>query len=371
MKVLLLSDISNPHTIKWAKGLASKGIEVVIFGLSEFDPSLYSEYRNIQVYSDNFSLSDVKKTDGSFSKIRYLKTLGKVQKIIKKIKPDILHAHYASSYGLLGALCNFHPFVLSVWGSDVYDFPVKSFLHKNILKFNFRRADRILSTSQVMANQTKRFTNKPILVTPFGIDLNLFRSNPVESLFSRNDIVIGTVKTLEEKYGIEYLIRAFKIVKEKNPGQLLKLLIVGGGSLEGKLKQLSKDLEIGADIVFTGKVNYDQTPFYHNMIDISVFPSVLDSESFGVSVIEASACSKPVVVTHVGGLPEVVEDKVSGLIVPPRNVPALADSIDCLVKDKKMRIMLGANGRNRVEKLFNWENNLQQMIDIYTHILGR
>lgn len=138
-----------------------------------------------------------------------------MKKVITEFKPDILHAHYASSYGLLGALSGFHPYIISVCGSDVFDFPNTSFLHKIVLKYNLSVADKILSTSNVMAIETSKYTNKEIIVTPFGIDLDKFKPLSVKTIFNKENIVIGTITILEEKYGIEYLIRAFAIVKNK------------------------------------------------------------------------------------------------------------------------------------------------------------
>lgn len=188
-----------------------------------------------------------------------------------------------------------------------------------------------------MAKETKLYTNKDIEVTPFGIDMEQFKSMEVESLFDKDDIVIGTVKTLEDKYGIEYLIKAFKIVSDKYPDLPLKLLIVGGGSLEGSLKSLVKELNLEDKTIFTGKVPFKDVPKYHNMLSVSASVSIVNSESFGVAIIEASSCAKPVVVSNVGGLPEVVEDGVSGFVVPSRDPQKTAEAIEKLVLDKNLR----------------------------------
>lgn len=366
MKLLLLSDPNSVHTIKWAKSLAQNDIEIIIFGLGDFTVNDYDEISNIEVKTLN---EKVTRDEGALSKLKYLKALPLVKGIIKDFKPDIVHAHYATSYALLGALSGFHPFVLSVWGSDVFSFPLKSPIHKMMLKYNLKKADKILSTSHVMAKETKLYTNKDIEVTPFGIDMQQFRPMEVESLFDENDIVIGTVKTLEDKYGIEYLIRTFKIVSDKYLNLPLKLLIVGGGSLESSLKKLVKELNIEDKTVFTGKVPFTDVPKYHNMLSVSVSVSVSNSESFGVAIIEASSCGKPVVVSNVGGLPEVVEDGISGFVVPPRDPRKTAEAIEKLVLDKSLRGQIGRNGRERVNKLYNWEDNVKQMINIYGELI--
>jgi len=362
MKLLLLSDPNSPHTIKWAKSLAQNDIDIVIFGLGDFNVNDYDGISNIQVKTLN---EIVTRDEGSLLKLKYLKALPLVKKIIKDFKPDIVHAHYATSYALVGALSGFHPFIVSVWGSDVFSFPLKSPIHKMMLKHNLKKADKILSTSHVMAKETKLYTNKDIEVTPFGIDMEQFKPMEVESLFDKDDIVIGTVKTLEDKYGIEYLIRAFKIVSDKYLNLPLKLLIVGGGSLEGSLRKLVKELNIQDKTIFTGKVPFLDVPKYHNMLSVSVSVSVSNSESFGVAIIEASSCGKPVVVSNVGGLPEVVEDGISGFVVPPRDPEKTAEAIEKLLLDKNLREEIGRNGRERVKRLYNWDDNVKQMIRIY------
>lgn len=364
MKVLLLSDPNSPHIIKWAKSLAQNNIDILIFGLGVFIVKDYDGISNIQIKTLNQIVSI---DEGAVSKLKYLKAVPVIKQIIKEFKPDIVHAHYATSYSLLGAMSGFNPFIVSVWGSDVFSFPLKSPLHKMMLKYNLKKADRILSTSNVMAKETKLYTNKDIEVTPFGIDIEQFKPMEVESLFDKDDIVIGTVKTLEYKYGIEYLIRAFKIVSDKYQKLPLKLLIVGDGSLKASLKSLVKELNIEDKTLFTGKVSFTDVPKYHNMLSISVFLS--NSESFGVSVIESSACGKPVIVSNVGGLPEVVEDGVSGFVVPPRDPQKTAEDIEKLVLDKNLREQIGQNGRERVKKLYNWDDNVKQMINIYEELI--
>lgn len=365
MRVLLLSDAHSIHTIKWAKSLSELGIEIGIFSLNRLSDNPYNGYKRITVFY--FQDDNCHNRSSSFKKLSYLKSIGYVKRIIKDFKPDIVHAHYASSYGLVGALTGFHPYIISVWGSDVYDFPNVSLLHKEVLKYNLKKADRILSTSHVMAKETKKYTDKDVYVTPFGIDLNVFKPMKVKSLFGENDIVIGTIKTLEEKYGIEYLIRAFELVKRRNPNLHLKLLIVGGGSLDAYLKELTQKLGIASDTIFTGKIPHEMVPVYDNMLSVSV--SVSNSESFGVAVIEASACGIPVVVSNVGGLPEVVENQITGMIVPPRNPKITAEAIECFVLDPVLRKKVGKAGRTRVKRLYDWNSNVREMLKIYRSII--
>ena len=370
MKLLLLADSNSSHTIKWVRALKNNNYEIRIFSLYKPDYELYQDLPDIAISSldlqENLKFVD----DYKFSKLIYLKAVLKIKRLINDFNPNILHAHYASSYGLLGALSRFHPFVLSVWGADIFDFPNISFLHKAILKYNLSKSDRVLSTSEIMKEEIKKYTKKNIEVTPFGVNTERFFPRKVESLFSDNDIVIGTVKSLENKYGIEYLIKAFDLVRQRNPDYSLKLLIVGKGTKETQLKKLVKELGLESNTIFTGFINPTEVEKYQNMLDISVSVSIDDSESFGVAVLEASACGKPVIVSNVGGLPEVVEDGKTGYVVEAKNYFTLAEVIEKLILNPELRSEIGNNGRERVINKYNWNDSIKQMISVYNSLLN-
>lgn len=369
MRILLLSSANSIHTKRWVISLAQRDIEICLFSLEENRDLEYEKFPNITIIDGGFKNNSSK--DGEMSKITLIRYLPKLLKAIRNFKPDIVHAHYATSYGLLGALCGFKPFVLSVWGSDVYDFPKVSFIHKLMIRFNLYKANKILSTSHVMALETMQYTNKEIHVTPFGIDLLKFKKMQVDSVFLTETIVVGTVKTLSSKYGIDYLIRAFKIVKENNPDLPLKLMLLGDGEDKAKLMKLCTDLQISDDVVFMGNIANDLVPNYLNMMDVYVALSTLDSESFGVAIVEASACEKPVVVSNVGGLPEVVANNKTGFVVESKNPQEAANAIEKLILDKDLRVAMGKEGRERVKELYNWEENVSLVVEIYNELISK
>jgi glycosyltransferase involved in cell wall biosynthesis len=363
-RIFILSDGKNPHTIKWVRSLAERNFEIYLYSLEQFDFKLYEDYPSVRCSHAGFRHVG-KNPSGKLGKLSYLQTLSRLKNEIADFRPDVVHAHYASSYGLLGALAGFRPFYLSVWGSDIFEFPQISFFHKAALKFNLFSATKIFSTSEAMAVETRKYTSRKIEIIPFGVNLEKFTPTPTSlEIFGENDIVIGIVKTLEPKYGVEVLVRAFEKVKSKTADARLKLLIVGQGAQEFELKKLVENLGITSSTQFTGWVPVEKIPDYHKAIDISVFPSIC-AESFGVAVVEACACEKPVIVTRRGGMPEVVAENETGLIVPADNVSALADAIETLVKNPQERTRLGKRGRERVTRLYDWKNNLESMIKHY------
>ncbi len=363
MRVILLSDVNSAHTQKWAVQLSRHQIEVGIFSFSYPKNDWYKNYSNIHLlYSANLS-----NANSIFTKLNYITHLKALKKIISTFRPDVLHAHYASSYGLLGALSKFHPFVISVWGSDVFDFPQQNIFNKMILKYNLKCADKITSTSHIMAKQTNRFTNKEIKVIPFGIDLNIFQPIHTKKIFKNNEIVIGTIKTLSYTYGIDTLIKAFSILKNKLPQLNLKLLIVGDGDEKEKLQSLANKLNIKKDTIFYGQIPHQKV--VELLAEIDIFVALSREESFGVAIVEAMACEKPVVAGNASGFKEIIEDKKTGLIVEKENPSQAADAIQFLIENPEFAKQLTINAKQKVFNDYNIEDNVKEMIEVYKSLL--
>jgi glycosyltransferase involved in cell wall biosynthesis len=366
-RILFLSDIDSSHTRKWAVSLSQRGYEIGIFSLRISESKWFESYPVIHVFDSDGFISD-KFHKSTSSKISYLKTIPVLKKVIHDFQPDIVHAHYATSYGLLGARSGFHPLIISVWGTDIFEFPKKSILHRLFVFNNLKKADFIFSTSEIMKREAQQYVNTKIEVTPFGVDVNVFCKKDIEPFFEPGTKVIGTIKSLETAYGIDVLIRAFAIVKSRFSPPL-KLMICGSGTKETGLKELCVELGISSDTFFTGRISPDKTPDYHNQMDI--FANLSYQESFGVAVVEAMACEKSVVATNVGGLTEVVKNNVTGILVEPGNVNQAADAMLMLLNNTTLAGEMGMAGRKRVLELYDWKKNLDHIEDLYSEIIGK
>lgn len=278
INLLLLADVNSPHTIKWATNLVQKDFKITIFTLSQVETEAYNNFKNINIISHHFNSNTFLSNSGSLKKVRYLTVVSKLKKLIRYLKPDILHAHFASSYGFLGALTGFENYIISLWGQDIMLFPTHSPIHKMIFKFNLSKAKKITATSFSMAQKLKEYSNKLPAVIPFGIDTTFFDKKDFDRPYN-GSLVIGTVKNLEDKYGIDILLKSFSELKSRNKEKDLKLLIVGKGSREKELKKLSSDLGISEHVQFNGYVHPVDINKYHNFMDVEVYLSRADRKS--------------------------------------------------------------------------------------------
>jgi glycosyltransferase involved in cell wall biosynthesis len=364
IKVLLLSDSHSEHTEKWALGLAARGIKIGIFSFNRSSYQWFNNVENITLLHETDNTVNAKRNRTKFKYIQYVSDL---KKAIREFQPDILHAHYATSYGLIGALSGFHPYIISVWGEDVYKFPNASGLHKSLLKYNLKKADEILSTSDIMRNETRKYTHKDIMVTPFGVDTKVFCKKEVKK--DKDTIYIGTIKAIEDKYGIKYIIEAAKILKQRITTKKLKVLLIGPGTKIDYYKSVVKAEGLEGIVELTGRINFNEVSDYHNLLDVFLNVSVDDSESFGVAVVEAMACETPVVVSNVGGLKEVVDHGEYGIVVKKESAEEIASAVEKIIGDQNYVKTITAKAREHVLRKYDFNVCLDKMIHIYkTHI---
>ena len=354
MRVVIIGENKSVHIQKWIEAISyKKGVELHVIS---FDRGV--KFENVFYYPLHIFFNN---------KLDYFINIFRIRKYVREIKPTILHSHYASSYGFLGAVSGFHPYIITGWGADIFDSP-KNFIMKKLLQFSFKKADAITVLTEVTRKEMLKLSNKHVHLIPFGVDLYKFK--PQLKKTENSIIRIGTIRTLSEKYGVEYLIRAFAICKKTNSN--IHLDIVGDGPLKIYLQNLVKELSIDESVTFYGYINQNESfeQYYSILSKLDVFAilSILDSETFGVACVEASACGIPIIASNVGGLVEVVKDEVTGLIVPPKNSEATAKALNKLIENEELRSNLGINGLNHVIQNYNWENNVDKMIQLYNDL---
>lgn len=356
MKICFIAPANNYHMEKWFKWFCSRGHEIHVISFTKAKTNevvLHNLDANVDIHGSDFG------------KLKYLKYAGKVKWIVEQIKPDIINVHYATSYGTVAALSGLKGYVLSVWGSDIYDFPNKSVFHKAMLKFSLNRAKYVFSTSNAMAEETMKYTKKTIALTPFGVDLELFspekRSRNQGRKNCTEDFIVGTVKALTPKYGIDYLLKAVAIIRQKRTDIPIRLRIAGDGSHAEVYKELAKSLDIDDITTWLGFISQEQAAKEWANMDAGVVASTLESESFGVSAVEAQASGIPVIISDVSGLMEATQPGKTSIVIPRKDENALADAIIYLYENPSKRIEFGKAGRKFVREKYEINDCFEQV----------
>jgi glycosyltransferase involved in cell wall biosynthesis len=368
IKVCIISTILNAHIIRWARILALKGHDIVVISS---EPNAWN-IKDIHVV-ECLAVS----SKSSFHNLlnQFLRTI-KMRKIIMDLNPDIVHIHsldyiHPLMFGLVNCFANgFKDLVISTWGTDIVGNQENPGTLGGRLakKFLFRQAKEITATSHFLADATAQFApaGKKIHVIPFGIDCKMFSKKGERG--SEKVVRIGFIKHLEAKYGADYLLKAMASIIKEFPD--VHLTLVGHGSMERSLKDLSVNLGIEKHTQFNGYIKYEQIPEVLTGIDIFVMPSVEDSETFGVAAIEAQAMEVPVVASNVGGVPEALIDGKTGILVEPRNIEQMAAAIITLVNNPDLRASMGKAGRQFVLEHYDIEENVLLFERLYRNLSG-
>ena len=264
------------------------------------------------------------------------------------------HVHYGENFNSLEPLfrcvdtfvvVSFHGYDASTYFKKQGDF---------CYEYLFKRANLITTPSHYLKNELERRGCPPekIQVHRCGVDLKKFCPNPARG--GKSTIHLLTVARMVEKKGIEYSLKAFSLLPNKDE---LNYRIVGDGPLERKLKKLAHTLGIAAQVDFLGPLDKDGVIAEMSRADICVLTSVTagdgDQEGLPVSLIEAQAMGLPVVSSYHAGIPDLVKHGQTGLLSEEKDVNAITKNLDTLISNKKIREEFARNARERVKEKFD------------------
>lgn len=361
MRILILGNCNSIHIKRWCLSLNKKGIEIAVWSLSKSEDQNFSN--KIKIFSPGIEMSK----DRFYKKLLYLSSLRHLKRTLKEFKPNITHAHYLSSYGILGMFMIPKNYIVSVWGSDIYKFPNQNKIFKLLTSICLNRADRICSTSRIMGVETNRYTSKKVEVVPFGVNLTEFKMK-INPKSKRECFVVGTIKALESIYGIDILIQAFNIFHNTYPEIQKKLVIVGDGSQKKELTNLVRRNSLVDYVEFVPAIPHNEVP--NKLSGFDIFCALSREESFGVAVVEAQGVGIPVIVSNAPGFIEVVDNYQTGIIVQKESPEETSDAINMLYESKNLRTELAQKARENVELNYCWDSNVKQMIRIYRSIIS-
>jgi L-malate glycosyltransferase len=369
VRILFVSSAASTHTYRWVSALVAKGIHVRLVSAEK------------PLFDFPCEVSHLESGAGVLGKVTSLaKSARRIREIFHDENFQILHCHYAGRYGAWGALSGVHPFVLSVWGSDILLTPKKTPIHKALVGWMLRRADFRQSTSRNMANTAKSLYGlDDFTIVPFGIDTSVFKPSEIER---SGPLRLIAIKSLSANYQLDMLVRAVEMVsvniKEINldigyPG--VTCTIYGEGPERKRLLELIKLLRVEKVVTLMGRAPHEDIPKILSSHDVAVYPSY--SESFGVSALEALACGLHVVLSDASGHVEVTEGLAEGTrslakarILPRNTVEELRTMIAELLINVKRTRTINVEGIAHVKKWYEWDECVAKQIDAYRRILA-
>lgn len=290
---------------------------------------------------------------------------------------DIIHCQFGLN-GLIGLalkragvesrlITTFHgrdlSAVITEKGDDVY---------KNL----FQEGDLFLAVSEHWKEKLICLKCNPekIKVHRMGIDLEEFKYVERE-IPPGKDVKLLTIGRLVEKKGHEYAIQAVARIVRKNKNRNIEYTIAGDGPLRNRLKSLVLELGMENHIKFLGDVEKKETIALYRQADIFLLPSVTasdgDQEGIPVVLMEALATGLPAIATYHSGIPELINDRKTGFLVPEKDISALAQALDYVLENPQECSVIGREGRKLVEEKFNIKRQNQELLQIYKSQLER
>ena len=297
--------------------------------------------------------------------------------ICRKWRPDIIHAHwpFPHAYIALGAAKLFKiPLVLNFHGAELLLIRKKKWV-KPLLKFAIGQAQAVFANSSFTAGKIKAIRNVDVEWSPYGTTLDVGGGHPRNA--PEPHAINGKFKILFvgrhiERKGICYLIEAAKYL----PRDLFEIRIVGAGDLTEELKKQAASMPPeSAEIIFTGKLSPEELANEYKTANVFTLPAIVDSkgdtEGLGVVLIEAMELGLPVVASNVGGIPDVVVDGVSGILVPEKSPEALASAFKKLSSDAGLVRDLLAGAQKRIAECFTWDGIIERQVQAYEKCLKK
>lgn len=353
MKICFVGSAESIHTYRWVRYFVDRGHEVDWLSLV---PSSFDDMTGIRLHILGQSVPRAFRLPGAIIEAR---------RWIATHTPDIVHAHYLGSYGLIGAVAAGRvPFVATAWGSDVL-IAGKSWLRGPFVRHVLRRADLITCDAYHMIEAIAAFgiNKEKVRLVYFGIDSTRFCPGPADAsirnaLQLHSSPTVISLRSLEPIYDIATLVKASSIVLREVPNA--RIVIVGGGSERENLEDLTRSLGVSAQVTFVGRVANHELPQYLRSMDVYVSTALSDG-GLSASTAEAMACGLPVVVTNCAENDRWVEDKVNGYLTPIGSPEALAEKLVTLLKDPALRRSMGGAGRQTVESRLDYHSEMSRM----------
>lgn len=306
--------------------------------------------------------------------IHYLRCRRLVGRLVKEKKVALIHAHTILPDGLAAVLLGREfklPVVCTLHGSDIRLNPYRDRMTRWLTRWTLRKVHYLVAVSSELKNKVFSLSGvSEVSVTHNGADPDAFKS--ISKLQARSKLgllagkkIVLFVGNLKPVKGIEFLLQAMGQLRRGD----VELCLVGDGESRSLLTAMAEQLGVAGMCHFAGSRPHDEIPLWLAAADCLVLPSL--SEGLPTIVVEAMFCKTPVVATNVGGTPEILEDRRTGLLVEPKDSAALAQAMAEILTDADLGAAFAQQAEREVRGRLTWEANARATIAAYEDVLRR
>lgn len=367
MRILYFSKDYTPHDHRFLSALAETGHEVFYLKLEHNQRQI--EDRPVPSKIEQVLWAGGK---GQFRWREVPRLVVDLKRVIKRVRPDIIHAGPIQSCAFLAALSGFRPILTMSWGFDLMQDAGRNGWWTAVTRYTLARSTFFISDAMVTRAKAVQYgmdANRTI-VFPWGVDLKHFKpGTPAPGragAAGTGPFTLFCNRSWEPRYGVDVLARAFGRVAQQNPQ--VSLLLLGGGSQAGVIRQILMGNGAIDRVQFGGQVSQTDLPRWYRMADLYISPSHVDGSS--VSLMEALACGLPALVSDIPANQEWVAEGVNGWLFPDGDAEALAAGILAAMAHRKKLPGIGRAARKSAEQRADWKKNFARLLDAYEQTLN-
>jgi len=382
------NDSITPWLVKTINLMKNKGVNIDVY-TSAYKGLTYNSINNINVYRFRYFFSSLERLTHEEMTLERMKK-GLIFKLLpffylifgslgiifhcKRRKYDIIHVHWP-----------FPNFIFGYIASNILNVPVVSTFHgvglryiKNLklnlrpfIKWVVKNSNLITVNSSHTEKELNPYNVENIEIIPFGASVE--SKGEIEFNNYTEGFRILFVGRLVERKGVEYLLEAIKLLKDRE-GLSVRLTVVGEGNKKEYLLEKKRKLKLyDKDVIFKGMISEQELIRQYQLCDIFVLPAIIDStgdtEGLGVVLLEAMSFGKPVIASRVGGIVDIVKDNKTGILVNEKSPSELAQAIKYLIENPEEKRRLSKKGYEFQKKNFSWDSITESLINNYQNLI--
>src|SRR5881392_1854032 len=292
-------------------------------------------------------------------------------RLCRRQRYDVIHVHWPFPLALFGwAAQRARPaaLVTTFYGVELRWVKTAMPFFRGFLKWAARRSDRVVAISSYTADEVRELVQVPIEVIPYTTSLAAPTVPRAERRSAAAPFTVLFVGRLVERKGVSHLVDAVSLLLPL-PGADVRLVIVGDGPERARIEARIREKRLDGRVAVRGRVSDAELQAAYAAADAFVLPAVVDrrgdTEGLGVVLLEAMNHRVPVIASAIGGITDIVEDGVSGLLVPPGDATALAAALGRLARAPDVAAGLGEAGYRRLRERFSWDAITRRWLEVY------